>query len=155
MIRVSSPTQERPIAPQIAVPVLWFYAEDDQFIGPRVQKLWFESFRSAGDPGEPAVVPLFPERHGHGVFPSAAGTLLWTTAAARFFESQGLGVPFCHHAQRQTVQRGSGPSGPSADLVHRRLAARDAVDVLGDHRRARLHHALRPARYVWRHQHVR
>jgi dienelactone hydrolase len=31
------------IAPQIAVPVLWFYAENDQYIGPRVQQLWFYS----------------------------------------------------------------------------------------------------------------
>ncbi|MCM2329604.1 MAG: prolyl oligopeptidase family serine peptidase, partial [Lysobacter sp.] len=43
------------IAPRIAVPVLWFYAENDQFIGPRVQKLWFEAFRSAGGRGELVV----------------------------------------------------------------------------------------------------
>jgi hypothetical protein len=26
------------IAPRVPVPVLWFYAENDQYIGPRVQK---------------------------------------------------------------------------------------------------------------------
>jgi dienelactone hydrolase len=82
------------IAPRIAVPVLWFYAENDEFIGPRVQKLWFESFRSAGGRGELVVVPPFPERRGHGLFPSTAGTPIWTAAVARFFSAQGLAVSF-------------------------------------------------------------
>jgi dienelactone hydrolase len=82
------------IAPQTTVPVLWFYAENDQFIGPRVQKLWFESFRSAGGRGELVVVPPFPERYGHGVFPSTAGTPLWTPVVARFFSAQGLPLTF-------------------------------------------------------------
>jgi hypothetical protein len=82
------------IAPQTTVPVLWFYAENDQFIGPRVQKLWFESFRSAGGRGELVVVLPFPERYGHGVFPSTAGTPLWTPVVARFFSAQGLPLTF-------------------------------------------------------------
>ena len=82
------------IAPQIAVPVLWFYAENDGYIGPRVQKLWFESFRAAGGRGELFVAPPFPERHGHGVFPARAGTPIWTRAVAGFFRSQGLTLPF-------------------------------------------------------------
>jgi dienelactone hydrolase len=82
------------IAPRIAVPVLWFYAENDEYIGPRVQKLWFESFRAAGGRGELVVVPPFPERRGHGVFAAPAGVPLWTAAVAAFFKSQGLGLPF-------------------------------------------------------------
>jgi dienelactone hydrolase len=82
------------IAPRVPVPVLWFYAENDQFIGPRVQKLWFESFRSAGGRGELVVVPPFPERYGHGVFPSTAGTPIWTPVVARFFSAQGLPLTF-------------------------------------------------------------
>ena len=82
------------IAPQIAVPVLWFYAENDERIGPRVQKLWFESFRAAGGRGELVVVPPFPERRGHGLFPARAGTPIWTAAVARFFRSQELALPF-------------------------------------------------------------
>jgi len=82
------------IAPQIAVPVLWFYAANDAYLGPRVQKLWFESFRSAGGRGELVVVPPFPERRGHGVFPALAGIPLWTNAVARFFKSQAVGLPF-------------------------------------------------------------
>jgi len=82
------------IAPQIAVPVLWFYAENDEYIGPRVQKLWFESFRAAGGHGELVVVPPFPERRGHAVFSSSAGVPLWTAAVAAFFKTQGLTLPF-------------------------------------------------------------
>lgn len=82
------------IAPQIAVPVLWFYAENDEYIGPRLQKLWFGSFRAAGGRGELVVVPPFPEHRGHGVFPSPAGVPLWTAAVAEFFKTQGLTLPF-------------------------------------------------------------
>ena len=82
------------IAPRVPVPVLWFYAENDQYIGPRVQKLWFESFRSAGGRGELVVIPPFPERVGHGVFPSTRGIPLWTSAVSRFFATYGLGLPF-------------------------------------------------------------
>jgi dienelactone hydrolase len=83
------------IAPQIAVPVLWFYAENDESIGPRVQKLWFESFRSAGGRGELVVAPPFPKaRGGHGLFPSSAGTPIWTAAVTKFFRSQRLALPF-------------------------------------------------------------
>jgi dienelactone hydrolase len=81
-------------APHVRVPVLWFYAENDQYIGPRVQKLWFESFRSAGGRGELVVIPPFPERQGHGVFPSARGIPLWTTAVSRFFATYGLALSF-------------------------------------------------------------
>ena len=82
------------IAPRITVPVLWFYAENDQFIGKRVQRLWFDSFRAAGGAGELVVVPPFPAARGHGVFPSDAGTPLWTAAVGRFFTSQHLAMPF-------------------------------------------------------------
>lgn len=82
------------IAPRIAVPVLWFYAENDEFIGPRVQKLWFESFRAAGGRGELVVISPFPARRGHGVFPSSEGTALWTAAVARFFSAQAVALPF-------------------------------------------------------------
>ena len=82
------------VAPKIAVPVLWFYAENDEYMSPRVQKLWFESFRSAGGRGELFVAPFFPDARGHGVFPSRRGVPLWTDAVAAFFKSQGLALPF-------------------------------------------------------------
>jgi dienelactone hydrolase len=82
------------IAPRIAVPVLWFYAENDEFIGPRMQRLWYESFRAAGGRGALVVVPPFPERRGHGVMPAPAGRPLWTAAVGAFFRSEGIGLPF-------------------------------------------------------------
>ncbi len=82
------------ITPRIAVPVLWFYAENDEYIGPAAQKLWFEAFRSAGGRGELVVVPPFPAARGHGVFPSTAGLPLWQPAVAAFFRSQGVALPF-------------------------------------------------------------
>ena len=82
------------IAPRIAVPVLWFYAENDQYFGPRVPRMWFESFRAAGGRGELVVIPPFPAARGHGVLPAATGTPLWTAAVASFFRSQGVTLPF-------------------------------------------------------------
>jgi dienelactone hydrolase len=81
-------------APAIPVPVLWFYAQNDEYIGPRVQKLWYERFRAAGGRGELVVVPAFPLARGHGVFPSSEGTPLWTAAVADFVKRQGLGLAF-------------------------------------------------------------
>jgi dienelactone hydrolase len=82
------------IAPDVAVPVLWFYAENDAFIGPAAAKLWFESFRAAGGRGDFVMLPPFPENRGHGVYPSATGTPLWTAAVATFFRSQQISLPF-------------------------------------------------------------
>jgi dienelactone hydrolase len=82
------------IAPRIQVPVLWFYAENDQFIGPAAQKMYFEGFRSGGGRGEYVMIPPFPAARGHGVFPSTAGVPLWTPAVAGFFRAQGITLPF-------------------------------------------------------------
>jgi dienelactone hydrolase len=82
------------IAPQITVPVLWFYAENDSYFGPQVQKLWFESFRSAGGRGEQKVVREFFQAGGHGVFPSPMAVPIWTAAVREFFASQRIDLPF-------------------------------------------------------------
>jgi dienelactone hydrolase len=82
------------IAPDIAVPVLWFYAENDAYIGPAAARLWFESFHGAGGRGELVMLPRFPENRGHGVYPSARGVPLWTAAVARFFRAQQIALPF-------------------------------------------------------------
>ena len=82
------------IAPKLTVPALWFYARNDEYIGPRVQKLWFDSFHKAGGKGELFVAPPFPERRGHGVFPSPKGIPIWTREVARFFRSQAIAMPF-------------------------------------------------------------
>lgn len=82
------------VAPKLNVPVFWFYAKNDEFIGPRVQRLWFESFQKAGGKGELFVAPPFPERRGHGVFSSPKGIPIWSPQVARFFRSQNIALPF-------------------------------------------------------------
>lgn len=82
------------VAPKLNVPVFWFYAKNDEFIGPRVQRLWFESFRKAGGKGELFVAPPFPERRGHGVFSSPKGIPVWTPPVARFFRTHDIALPF-------------------------------------------------------------
>ena len=82
------------IAPDIAVPVLWFYAENDAFIGPAAARLWFDSFHKAGGRGEFVMLPPFPENRGHGVYPSTTGIPLWTGAVATFFRAQQISLPF-------------------------------------------------------------
>lgn len=82
------------LAPRVRVPVLWFYAQNDAYIGPDTQRLWFGRFRDAGGRGELVVVPPFPHRLGHGVFTSPEGTPLWTAAVARFLSSQAIALSF-------------------------------------------------------------
>ncbi len=82
------------IAPWIDVPVLWLYAENDQFIGPAAAKLWFDSFHAAGGRGDFVMIPSFAENRGHGVFTSATGAPLWTAAVATFFQLHQIPLPF-------------------------------------------------------------
>jgi len=82
------------IAPSITVPVLWFYAKNDAYIGPVAAKLWFDSFRAGGGRGDFVMLPPFPENRGHGVYPSSAGTPLWTAAVATFFKAHQITLPF-------------------------------------------------------------
>lgn len=91
------------IAPRIAVPVLWFYAENDQFIGPRVQRLWYESFRAAGGRGELVTIAPFPAARGHGVFPNANGARHWVPAVADFYRTQGLSLSFPAEVPRKAT----------------------------------------------------
>jgi len=84
----------RAIAPKVTVPVLFFYAENDEYIGPRVQKLWFDSFRGGNPRAELIVVPPFAKARGHGVFTSTDGVALWSAAVRRFFANQAIAMPF-------------------------------------------------------------
>jgi dienelactone hydrolase len=66
------------VAPKIAVPVLWFYAENDEFIGPAAAKLWFESFHAAGGRGDFVMLPPFPQNRGrrHAALDRGRGDVL-------------------------------------------------------------------------------
>lgn len=82
------------VAGKIKVPVLWFYAENDAYIGGPVRQQWFDAFKAGGGQGELVIVPPFPENRGHGVFPSKAGTPLWTAATRRFLRAYNVDMPF-------------------------------------------------------------
>lgn len=86
-------TVMRDVAGSIQVPVLWFYAENDAYIGPPVQKLWFDSFVAGGGRGKLVVAPPFPHRRGHGVFPAKEGFALWKPVVTEFLQSQRVGLP--------------------------------------------------------------
>lgn len=84
----------RSIAARVRVPVLWFYALNDQYIGPETQRLWFDSFQAGGGIGNLVQIPPFRENKGHGVFPSAAGLPLWTAAVEGFARTHALALGF-------------------------------------------------------------
>jgi hypothetical protein len=67
---------------------------NDQYIGPATGKLWFDSFHEAGGNGDLVQIPPFPHNLGHGVYPSSAGTPLWTAAVAAFFHDHRIALPF-------------------------------------------------------------
>jgi dienelactone hydrolase len=82
------------VAPRITVPVLWFYATNDQYIGPAAQRLWYDAFRDAGGRGDLVQIPPFPSNLGHGVFTSAAGIKFWTPAVSKFFHDENIPLRF-------------------------------------------------------------
>jgi len=71
------------------VPVLWHYAENDQFFSPAHVREWFEGFVRAGGEGRLVMQPPF-GTDGHGLFPSAYSVRIWTPAFDRFTAELGL-----------------------------------------------------------------
>jgi dienelactone hydrolase len=63
----------------INVPVLWHYAENDQFFSPHAARLWFEAFTQNGGKGKLVLQPSFGS-DGHTVFVSWDGAKLWAPA---------------------------------------------------------------------------
>lgn len=81
-------------AAKITVPVLWFYAENDAYMGAPVRQMWFDAFKAGGGQGELVIVPAFAQNRGHGVFPAKAGVPLWTAATQRFLKAYKVDMPF-------------------------------------------------------------
>ncbi len=73
----------------IRVPVLWHYAENDQFFGPVVVRRWFEAFEAAGAPGRLVMQPPF-GRDGHGMFGAASGVAIWVPIIENFMREAGF-----------------------------------------------------------------
>ncbi len=76
-------------AQTIRVPVLWHYAENDQFFGPAVVRRWFEAFEAAGAPGRLVMQPPF-GRDGHAMFGAASGVTIWAPLVAQFMHETGF-----------------------------------------------------------------
>ncbi len=76
-----------------AVPVLWHYAENDLFFGPRVSRHWFDRFVRAGGKGEYVLQSAFAP-NGHGVFTHAQGGPVWMPALQPFFDKHAVPLKF-------------------------------------------------------------
>jgi dienelactone hydrolase len=67
----------------IRIPVLWHYAENDNFFGPPVIKAMFAAFQEAGGQGRLVIQPPF-GKDGHTLFPSRSGIPIWTVEFDKF-----------------------------------------------------------------------
>lgn len=76
-------------AKTIRVPVLWHYAENDQYFGPHHVRDWFTAFQAAGAKGRLVMQPPFGE-DGHRIFASPAGLPIWTAAFDAFLQEIGI-----------------------------------------------------------------
>ena len=76
-------------AGSIRVPVLWHYAQNDQFFAPHHVKNWYSAFVQAGGKGRLVMQPPF-GRDGHGLFPSTDGVRLWAPEFDRFVAENGI-----------------------------------------------------------------
>jgi dienelactone hydrolase len=73
----------RKFAKTIRIPVLWHYAENDQFFGPRVVKEMFAAFEESGAKGRLVIQPPFGQ-DGHFLFASKSAIPIWTPEFDRF-----------------------------------------------------------------------
>jgi dienelactone hydrolase len=79
----------RKFAKTIKIPVLWHYAENDLFFGPRVVRDMFAAFQEAGGKGRLVIQPPF-GKDGHALFSSGSGIPIWTPEFDRFINELGL-----------------------------------------------------------------
>jgi dienelactone hydrolase len=68
------------------IPTLWVYTENDQWMGPKYPRQWFEAFKAAGGVGE---FVLFPPngKDGHGLF--SRDPAVWRPTALEFLRANG------------------------------------------------------------------
>jgi len=76
-------------AQTIRIPVLWHYAENDQYFGPHHVRTWFAAFENAGAQGKLVMQPPF-GNDGHRIFASSAGLPIWTAELDRFLQEIGF-----------------------------------------------------------------
>jgi dienelactone hydrolase len=68
------------------MPTLWVYTENDQWMGPKFPREWFDAFKEAGGAGE---FVLFPPhgKDGHGLFVAAPN--VWRPTVLEFLRGNG------------------------------------------------------------------
>ncbi|MFM7330301.1 MAG: alpha/beta hydrolase family protein [Brachymonas sp.] len=68
-------------------PTLWVYTENDQYMGPKFPKEWFDAFVASGGKGE--YVLYSPHgADGHGLFTSSPST--WKSRVTQFLQTNGF-----------------------------------------------------------------
>lgn len=76
-------------AKTLRVPVLWFYVENDKYIGPTTAKAMFAAFEQAGGRGKLVMHPPY-GNDGHLLFYVAEAVPIWSKAMNVFFDEAGL-----------------------------------------------------------------
>ena len=69
------------------IPTLWVYTENDQWMGAKFPREWFDAFKEAGGAGEFALYPPL-GKDGHGLFTLSPET--WQPKVLEFLKSNGL-----------------------------------------------------------------
>lgn len=77
------------LAATVKVPVLWHYAENDQYFAPHHVSAWYKAFVDAGARGKLVMQPPF-GRDGHGIFAARGGLPIWTAEFDRFMREIGF-----------------------------------------------------------------
>jgi dienelactone hydrolase len=75
----------------VKVPVLFHYAENDQFFNAHTSRLWYERFTAGGARADYVLQPAF-GKDGHYIFSDDSGVRYWLPAVERFLSKNG--VPF-------------------------------------------------------------
>jgi len=75
----------------VKVPVLFHYAENDQFFNAQTSRLWYDRFTAGGARAEYVLQPAF-GKDGHYIFSDDSGAQYWLPAVERFFARNG--IPF-------------------------------------------------------------
>lgn len=68
------------------IPTLWIYTENDQWMGPKFPREWFDAFKQAGGTGEFVLYPPH-GKDGHGLFSLSPET--WQPKVLEFLQANG------------------------------------------------------------------
>jgi dienelactone hydrolase len=89
----------------VRVPVLFHYAENDQFFNPQTSRLWYERFTAGGARAEYVLQPAF-GKDGHYIFSEDSGVRYWLPAVERFLAKHGVPFERMQPAQQKPMLAG-------------------------------------------------